>query len=104
MNLAFLQTPLVVVHVITAVFLVLVILVQPGKSGGLGAFSGAAATQVFGGRGAGNVLTRATWIATAIFFTTNISIAFVGSSINDSLKRRGAKPAASATAPAPVKK
>ena len=37
-----LVTPLTVVHVIACAFLILVVLLQPGKSGGLGAFSGVA--------------------------------------------------------------
>ena len=65
-------TPLTVVHIIACAFLVLVVLLQPGKSGGLGAFSGVAAQQVFGGRGAGNILTKTTWVTAIVFFSTSI--------------------------------
>jgi len=81
-----LTTPLTVVHVLACLFLVLVVLLQPGKSGGMGAFTGAAAQQVFGGRGAGNVLTKATWITGSIFFVTSITLAYFSSSIGDSLE------------------
>jgi protein translocase SecG subunit len=41
MLLKFLETPLTVLHICVSLFLVLVILIQPGKSGGLGAALGA---------------------------------------------------------------
>ena len=91
------QTPLAVIHIIACLFLILVVLVQPGKSGGLGAFTGAAATQVFGGRGAGNFLTKTTWVTAAVFFLSSISLAYLSSSSDESLaKRAEAAPAQSA--------
>lgn len=100
------HTPLVVVHVIACLFLMLVVLVQPGKSGGLGALTGAGAQQVFGGRGAGNFLTRTTWATAAIFFSTSITLAYLSSSKDESLEKRSqaaqkqSAPAAPAAAPA----
>jgi preprotein translocase subunit SecG len=82
------HTPLVVVHVIACIFLMLVVLVQPGKSGGLGAFTGGGAQQVFGGRGAGNFLTRTTWATATIFFATSITLAYLSSSADESLQKR----------------
>lgn len=84
-----LYTPVVVIHVAACLFLILVVLLQPGKSGGLGAFTGAGATQVFGGRGAGNILTRATWITATTFFITSVVLAFLSSSGDKSLEARG---------------
>jgi preprotein translocase subunit SecG len=84
------HTPLVVVHVIACIFLMLVVLVQPGKGGGLGAFTGAGAQQVFGGRGAGNFLTRTTWATASIFFATSITLAYLSSSADESLQKRAA--------------
>lgn len=80
-----LYTPLVVVHVISCAFLILVVLLQPGKSGGMGAFAGVAATQVFGGRGAGNILTKITWVTASTFFVTSLTLAFLSTSRDDSL-------------------
>jgi preprotein translocase subunit SecG len=89
MLLKFLETPLTVLHICVALFLVLVILIQPGKSGGLGAaLGGAGAQQVFGGRGAGNFLSRMTWISAGIFFLTSVLLAYVSSSTEDSLADR----------------
>jgi preprotein translocase subunit SecG len=82
------HTPLVVVHVIACIFLMLIVLIQPGKSGGLGAFTGAGAQQVFGGRGAGNFLTRTTWATATIFFSTSITLAYLSSSADESLQQR----------------
>jgi preprotein translocase subunit SecG len=100
-----LHTPLVVLHVFVCVMLMLVVLIQPGKSGGLGAaLGGAGATQIFGGRGAGNFLTRTTWIAASIFFLTSVTLAYLSTSTGDSLedlaKRPAVEPARSAPAPA----
>jgi preprotein translocase subunit SecG len=84
-------TPLTVVHVIACMFLILVVLLQPGKSGGLGAFTGAAATQVFGGRGAGNILTKITWVTGTIFFATSISLAYLSTTEDAALAERAAQ-------------
>ncbi len=93
------EKPLTVIHVCACLFLVLVVLLQPGKSGGLGAFTGAAATQVFGGRGAGNVLTKATWVTGFIFFFTSVALAYLSSTTGDSLEARAAAAAKQAEEP-----
>ncbi len=82
------ETPLTWLHVLSCLFLILVVLIQPGKSGGMGALSGAAATQVFGGRGAGNLLTKTTWVTATIFFTTSLTLAYLSSSTTDSLESK----------------
>lgn len=81
------HTPLTVVHVMACLFLILVILIQPGKSGGLGIFGSAGAQQVFGGRGAGNFLTKTTWTTAGIFFVTSMSLAYLSSSTDDDLRK-----------------
>jgi len=86
-----LETPLTVIHILASVFLILVVLLQPGKSGGLGAISGAAAQQVFGGRGAGNFLTKTTWVTATIFFFTAVSLGYLSSSADTSLKEKAAQ-------------
>jgi preprotein translocase subunit SecG len=79
------HTPLTVLHVVACAFLILVILIQPGKSGGMGIFGAASTQQVFGGRGAGNFLTKTTWATAALFFTTSITLAYLSSSSDESL-------------------
>lgn len=67
-----------VLHVFVCFFLVLVVLLQQGKGGGLGGLGGGA-TQVFGGRGAGNFMTRLTAICAAIFMLTSMVLAYISS-------------------------
>jgi preprotein translocase subunit SecG len=68
-----------------------VVLLQQGRGGGLGAaFGGGAAAQVFGGRGAGNLLTRATAICAGVFMITSVSLAYLSSSGDRALKARAA--------------
>jgi preprotein translocase subunit SecG len=81
-------TPLTVVHVLACAFLILVVLLQPGKSGGLGLFATPAATQVFGGRGAGTILTKITWGTAAVFFLSSIGLAYLSTSSDESLQAR----------------
>lgn len=82
-----LTTFLDIVHVFVCLFLMLVVLLQQGKGGGMGAaFGGGAAQQVFGGRGAGNLLTRATAICAGIFMLTSVSLAYLSSSGDRALK------------------
>lgn len=82
-----LKTPLTVLHAVACLFLMLVVLIQPGKSGGMGALTGGGATQVFGGRGAGNILTKITWVTAAIFFVTSITLAYMSTSTDESLQK-----------------
>jgi preprotein translocase subunit SecG len=78
-----------IVHVFVCLFLMLVVLLQQGKGGGMGAaFGGGAAQQVFGGRGAGNLLTRATGVCAAIFMLTSVSLAYLSSSGDRALKAK----------------
>ena len=83
----YLHTPFTVLHIMACAFLILVILIQPGKSGGLGALGGGGAQQVFGGSGAGNFLTKTTWATAAIFFFTSISLAYLSSSTDESMRK-----------------
>jgi len=96
-----LQSVLTVTHVIACLFLMLVVLIQPGRSGGLGAFTGAGAQQVFGGRGAGNLLTKTTWATAAVFFSTSITLAYLSSSADDLLAERAESARESSKIPLP---
>jgi preprotein translocase subunit SecG len=68
-------------HILVCFALVMVILLQSGKGGGLagGAFGGTAQT-VFGGRGATDFLTRATMVLAACFFLSSIALAMLSAS------------------------
>src|SRR5258708_36286297 len=84
-----LTTLLEIIHIFVCLFLMMVVLLQQGKGGGMGAaFGGGASQQVFGGRGAGNLLTRATAICAGIFMLTSVSLAYFSSSGDRMLKAR----------------
>jgi preprotein translocase subunit SecG len=90
-----------VIHVLLCVFMIFVILLQPGKDAGMGAaLGGGAATSAFGGRGAVTFLSKLTAVCAGLFFLTSLGLSFVGvrSSVTSSLL---AKPAP-VTAPAPA--
>lgn len=86
-----LQTFINIVHIFVCLVLMFVVLLQQGKGGGMGAAFGGATTQVFGGRGAGNILTRATAICAGIFMLTSVSLAYLSSSGDRALKARVAQ-------------
>ena len=70
------QTLIIVVHVIVAISIVGLVLLQQGKGADAGASFGAGASQtVFGSSGSGNFLVRATTVAATIFFVTSLSLA-----------------------------
>ena len=83
-----LTTFLDILHVFVCAVLMFVVLLQQGKGGGLGAaFGGGAAAQVFGGRGAGNFMTRLTAICAAIFMITSMSLAYLSSAGDRELRK-----------------
>ena len=70
----------VAIYVICCLFLIVVVLLQPGKSGGKGGVFGAGSStgSVFGGRGASTVMTRLTTGAAALFMILSIVLARSG--------------------------
>jgi preprotein translocase subunit SecG len=77
-----------IIHVGASLILMFVVLLQQGKGGGMGAaFGGGGAAQVFGGRGAGNILTRATAICAATFMITSVGLAAQSSSRDRGLEK-----------------
>ncbi len=70
------QTFVLVVHIILAVLMIVLILVQHGKGADAGAsFGGGGAATVFGASGSGNFMTRLTAVLTALFFITSLTLA-----------------------------
>src|SRR5215813_9706498 len=70
-----LYVPLVVLHVIVAVALILIVLLQAGKGAELGAAFGGASQTVFGPRGPGSFLGKLTAAAACIFMVTSLALA-----------------------------
>jgi len=70
------ETIVVVVHVIAAISIVALVLLQQGKGADAGAAFGSGSSQtVFGAGGTGNFLTRSTSIAATVFFVTSLTLA-----------------------------
>jgi len=70
-----LEKMIIVVHLLAALSVIGLILLQQGKGADMGASFGSGASQtVFGAGGGGNVLTRATAILAAVFFATSLGL------------------------------
>ena len=70
------ESIIVIVHVIVAIAIVGLVLLQQGKGADAGAAFGSGSSQtVFGSAGSGNFLTRSTSIAATIFFITSLTLA-----------------------------
>ena len=78
MNLDLFESLVLVFHVVAALGIIGLVLIQHGKGADMGSgFGGGASNTVFGSGGAGNFLTRlTTWIAVA-FFLTSFGLAYV---------------------------
>jgi len=80
------ETLLWVVHFVTAVALVVVILMQPGQSGGMGtAFGGGGSQTVFGSQGSSGFLGKLTAALGTLFFLTSLVLAVLAKGGEESL-------------------
>lgn len=75
-----------VFHIIICLFLILVILVQQSRGGGLSGALGAGSTQVFGGRGSANFMTRLTSFMAVAFMITSMLLAYLSSAGDREMK------------------
>jgi preprotein translocase subunit SecG len=85
------STLVTILHVIVSLFLMLTVLLQSGKGGGMGgAFGGSNAATVFGGSGASTFLRKLTAGAAIIFMSTSMILAYIAShDTSDALERFG---------------
>ena len=68
------------VHVVVCLFLILVVLLQQGKSADWsGTFGGGSSQTAFGQRGTATVLSKATTAAAIIFMVTSLALTIVSS-------------------------
>ena len=66
------------VHVLTAVVLIGLVLVQHGKGADMGAaFGTGSAGSLFGSSGSANFLSRSTAVAATVFFLTSLSLTYI---------------------------
>ena len=83
-----LATFVTILHVFVCLVLMFVVLLQQGKGGGMGSAFGGASAQVFGGSGAGNLLTRATAICAGLFMLSSVWLAHHSSEKDSGLRAR----------------
>lgn len=69
------------VHILVAIAIIGLVLMQHGKGADMGAaFGSGASGSLFGATGSANFLSRATGILAAVFFVTSLTLAYVASS------------------------
>ena len=92
-------------YVFVCAFLLVVVLMQQGKGGGLqAAFGGSGSDAAFGARASASVLTRATTVFGALFMVGSMALAIMGqrgtSSVLSGVDGPGLQPPAPVSAPA----
>ena len=99
-----LQTLAVVFHVLLAVSIIAIVLLQRGKGADAGAGFGAGASgTVFGARGSANFLSRTTAVLATLFFLTSLGLTYLFSqqkaptSVVDTVKQEAPAPATGPT-------
>ena len=71
------QTLVLVLHILAAVGIVVLVLLQHGKGADMGAaFGSGSAGSLFGSAGAANFLSRTTAILAAVFFATSLGLTY----------------------------
>lgn len=95
------HTVLLIVHVFVSIFMILVILLQPGKDGGMAGMGGGTSSSAFGGRGSATFLSKVTTVCAAVFMITSLSLAYLSSKTESAVLSHAApaapaKPAATA--------
>jgi preprotein translocase subunit SecG len=85
-----LETVVVVVHLLVALGVVGLVLIQQGKGADAGASFGAGASAtVFGSQGSATFLSRVTAILAAVFFITSLGLAYFAKEKADALSNVG---------------
>ncbi len=101
------QTLVLMVHVLAAVGIVVLVLLQHGKGADMGAaFGSGSAGSLFGSAGAANFLSRTTAILAAIFFVTSLGLTYFSApsrsgGVTQQLEGPASKTDAVPAAPAP---
>jgi len=93
---------LIVLHVIVALGIIGLVLLQHGKGADMGSgFGGGASGSLFGATGSANFLSRATAVLAAIFFALSLALAWVatrkpseqGGGVIDAIRSKQTQPA-----------
>src|SRR5690606_17158683 len=85
-----LQTVVIVVHLLVAIGVVVLVLLQQGKGADAGAsFGSGASATVFGSQGSSTFLSRFTAILAGVFFVTSLGLAFFATQQADQMSQAG---------------
>ena len=96
------ETLILVFHVLAALTIIGLVLLQHGKGADMGAaFGGGASGSLFGATGSANFLSRITAAAAAIFFITSLGLTWYSSHNTEGKGVMATQPATSAPATAP---
>jgi preprotein translocase subunit SecG len=109
----FLESFILVVHVLVAAGICVLVLLQHGKGADMGAaFGSGSSGSLFGAVGSANFLSRSTAVLAALFFISSLGLTYLGAtrstpagvekSIMDTLAPKGDVPAVPATPSAPA--
>ena len=101
-------TLVLIVHVIAALGIIGLVLLQHGKGADMGAaFGGGASGSLFGATGSANFLSRATAVLALVFFLTSLGLAYMAThrtkestGVMDAIKENSPVPSPSSNAPA----
>jgi len=95
------QSLALVIHVLLAIGVIGLVLIQHGKGADAGAaFGSGASATVFGSRGSASFLTRATTVLAGLFFLTSISLFFFAANRDVAIRSVTDSPAFTDEAPA----
>ncbi len=103
-------TVIAIIHLIVAVALILIVLLQTGRGSEIGAaFGGGSSQTLFGSSGSSKFMTKLTTGAVVVFMLTSLSLAYFYSHRDSFIKRvpvqsSGQGSPAQDTAPVPAKK
>ncbi|MFO1305163.1 MAG: preprotein translocase subunit SecG [Burkholderiales bacterium] len=106
--MAFLESALLIVHLIVAAVVCGLVLLQHGKGADMGAaFGSGSSGSLFGAAGSANFLSRTTAVLAAVFFVSSLGLTYLGSihaPAKDVMQQgvMGNLPKSDAPAPAPA--
>ena len=102
------HTLVLVVHILAALGIVVLVLLQHGKGADMGAaFGSGSAGSLFGSAGAANFLSRSTAVLAAVFFASSLALTYFsvgprsGGGVTESLSAPAGKADVKPAAPAP---
>ena len=95
-----LTTVLIVLHVLVALSIIGLVLLQHGKGADMGSgFGGGASSSLFGATGSANFLSRMTAVLATVFFLTSLGLAYIANvsprssgGVLDAVKKEEAAP------------